>query len=198
MPLYLIRHGETEFNVAKRYQGQNDSPLTANGISQARRNGQVLADLHLDKSSLRIIASPLGRTMDTAAYICKAMGIDPAKIETDAQLMEMHYGVWQGMTAEEIEHKYPGEWGKRMDNIATYDIPGGGESYNVLMARVGDWITSTQTGWESDVSWIVVSHGGTGSVVRGLYTGLDIPAIRALPLPQDQFFKLHNGEISTL
>jgi len=198
MPLYLIRHGETEFNVAKRYQGQNDSPLTSNGISQARRNGQVLADLRLDKTNLSFIASPLGRTMDTATYICKAMGIDPASIKTDAQLMEMHYGAWQGLTAEEIEHEYPGQWGKRMENIAEFDIPGGGESYNALVKRANNWINKTRDEWESDTPWIVVSHGGTGSVIRGLYTGLDIPAIRTLPLPQGEFFKLHNGEITTL
>ena len=198
MPLYLIRHGETEFNVAGRYQGQNDSPLTANGIAQAHRNGQVLADLLAGKTGVHFVASPLGRTMDTATIICKEMGIDPASIETDDRLKEMHYGAWQGMTALEIEHEYPGQWDLRTNNIAEYDIPGGGESYNAMIARVNGWLTNTQAEWEGDEVWIVVSHGGTGSVIRGAYTDLDIAAMRALPLPQDLFYKLHGGGITTL
>ncbi len=195
MPLFLLRHGETVFNVAGRYQGQNDSELTKNGLRQARQNGQLLAELIEDTKHVHFVSSPLGRTLVTSEIICKALGIGFEDIRTDDRLMEMNYGAWQGMTAAEIDQEYPGQWQTRVDNPADFVIPGGGESYDALSARVDGWLDETRKHWDGDAVWIAVSHGGTGSVVRGRYLGLDVHEIRALDRPHDQFFELSNGQV---
>jgi broad specificity phosphatase PhoE len=195
MPLYLLRHGETVFNVAGRYQGQNDSDLTPRGIQQARNNGCVLSALLNDLTNVQFVSSPLGRTLKTSEIICETLGVDFNSVTTDDRVMEMNYGAWQGMTDLEIEHEYPGFSTRRLKNPSTFNIPGGGESYNDLIARVDSWLDHTREYWESDRVWVVVSHGGTGSVIRGRYLGLDVPQIRALPRPHDQFYELRHGQI---
>src|SRR5689334_8295809 len=72
--IYLVRHGQTEFNVARRYQGQGDSPLTLLGQMQAKRMGERLAGLVGDPTGWRIVSSPLGRAVATAKIIARALG----------------------------------------------------------------------------------------------------------------------------
>ncbi|MCH7942426.1 MAG: histidine phosphatase family protein [Proteobacteria bacterium] len=86
--IYLVRHGETEWNRAGRMQGQLDSPLTARGEAQALRIGETLCEL-LDGVDFELVASPLGRTRATAAIIARALDRDPEAMTTDERLMEM-------------------------------------------------------------------------------------------------------------
>lgn len=87
--IYLVRHGETEWNRAGRMQGQLDSPLTERGQAQARAVGETLAELTNGANGLALVASPLGRTMATATIIAEAL--DSLNIATDARLMEMSW-----------------------------------------------------------------------------------------------------------
>ena len=196
MPLYLLRHGETVFNVASRFQGQNDSPLTKNGAQQALGNALKLSQLVPNIDQIHFVSSPLGRTLATSRIICKALGYDFRNIHTEARIMEMNYGTWQGMTEIEIDQEYPGMWDKRSAEPETFTIPGNGESYNDLFKRVDDWISDTRKFWENDDVWVVVSHGGTGSVIRGRYLGLDVHKIHALPRPHDCFYEFSNDRIA--
>ena len=92
MMLYLLRHGETEFNRTGRLQGQQDSPLTARGRDQARAHGALLKTLIVDPAAWRVVASPLGRALDTARLACAELGLAEAAIETDPRLKEIAYG----------------------------------------------------------------------------------------------------------
>jgi len=195
MPLFLLRHGETVFNVAGRYQGQNDSELTKKGEQQVRQNGGVLSELIGDVSRVHFISSPLGRTLATSEIICKTLGIQFDTIHTDPRLMEMNYGSWQGLSEVEIDQEYPGLWEKRDADPAAFVIPGGGESYDDLFARVDGWLKETCRFWDNGAVWIAVSHGGTGSVIRGRYLGLDVHDIRALERPHDKLYELGNGDV---
>ncbi len=96
--LYLLRHGETEFNLEGRLQGQQDSPLTARGRAQARAHGALLKTLIAEPEAWRVVASPLGRTMDTARLACAELGLPEAAIETDPRLKEIAFGDWEGLT----------------------------------------------------------------------------------------------------
>ena len=189
--LYLLRHGETEFNVEGRYQGQRDSPLTGRGRDQARRHGALLKTLIVEPEAWRVVASPLGRAMATARIVCAALGLPEDAIETDARLKEMAFGEWEGLTPAEIQARHPEAWAARCADRWHHLRPGG-ESYALLAARVGGFLRDAQG------NAIVVGHGGAGRVLRGLYGRLSEAEILALDEPQDAIFRLTQGTVARI
>ena len=118
LTLLAIRHGETELNVAKRYQGHSDSPLTENGRKQVSALGRRMEKMNFDT----LISSDLGRTQETAAIIAEHTG---HAIKTDARLRERNYGVLEGLTLSEIKAGHS-EVLERLDaNDPDYVIPEG-------------------------------------------------------------------------
>lgn len=189
--LYLLRHGETEFNVEGRLQGQQDSPLTARGRAQARAHGALLKDLIAEPAAWRVVASPLGRTLDTARLACAELGLPESAIETDPRLKEVAYGQWEGLTHAEVETRYRDQWAARARDIWGFVVPGG-ESYEMLAARVQAFLD------EANGRTIVVSHGGTGRMLRGLYSRLAPAEIKALEQPQDAIHRLTQNTIARI
>lgn len=99
--LYLVRHGETDWNAARRIQGRTDIPLNETGREQARRAGELLARRSWDA----IYASPLDRAHETATIIADRLGMTEV---TDVEaLVERDYGEAEGMAFDEIEALYP-------------------------------------------------------------------------------------------
>jgi broad specificity phosphatase PhoE len=94
--ILLVRHGETEWNLQRRYQGRSDSPLTERGIAQAHAIGRLLRTL-LDAASARIVASPLGRARRTAEIIREHLPAAP-ELLLDDRLRELTIGSWDGLT----------------------------------------------------------------------------------------------------
>ena len=191
--IYLVRHGETEWNRTGRMQGHLDSPLTARGEAQARAIGETLREL-LDGSDYDMVASPLGRTRATAAIIGRVLGRDPETMTIDERLMEMTWGDWDGLTLAEIEARDPGALARRRADHWDYRPPGGGESYVMVALRVGDWLA----GRNSDQPLIVVSHGGAGRVLRGLYAGLSHTETLAQEEPQDAIYLLRDEQVGRI
>ena len=189
--IYLTRHGETHYNRQNRFNGSTDSPLTELGVAEAHRQGRVLSDEIELGSDLRIVSSPLGRAVHTAEIIRDQMRIASHAIQTDPRLTEISFGEWEGLTMEEIQSRYPGEWDKRHQNMWTYVVPGG-ESYEMVARRAAEWLGAAQG------PMVVVTHGGVERVLRGLYGGLPTDEIGHLPEPQDLLFKLRDGQITTL
>lgn len=103
----LIRHGETDWNVSRRYQGTSDTPLNALGRKQAER----LADSMRDEEWDVIYSSPSQRALDTAKAVAGEIGYDVDDIHLDERFMERGYGAAEGLTAAEREVKWPeGNW----------------------------------------------------------------------------------------
>ena len=127
--LYIVRHGQTEWNVARRMQGHRDSPLTPVGRTQADRHGRTLAR---EGGVDAVVASPLGRTRDTAELVNAHL---EAPLRFDDALMERDCGAWSGLTLEEIECAYPGEWRARADD-PYHHRPPAGENLPDMEARV--------------------------------------------------------------
>ncbi len=192
--IYLVRHGETEWNQAGRMQGQRDSPLTARGEDQAKRVGLALAGLIDAGDRFAMVASPLGRTLRTAAIIRAELGLTPDDCPTDDRLMEITWGAWDGLTRDEIELRDPGALARRRQNHWRFVPPGGGESYAMVAERVRDWLDGVAQGQRL----VVVAHGTAGRVVRGLYAGLGEAETLDLAEPQDAFFRLHGGAIERI
>ena len=189
--IFLIRHGETQYNRQNRFNGRTDSPLTEIGVSEAHRQGRVLREVSEPGSDLRIVSSPLGRAVHTAEIIRDQMPLTGCEIETDARLTEISFGEWEGLTIDEIKHRFPGEWEKRHQNMWTYVVPGG-ESYEMVARRTRDWLR------EAHGPMVVVTHGGVERILRGIYAGLPTGDIGHLAEPQDLLFQLKDGQITTL
>ena len=104
--IFLIRHGETEWNAEGRFQGQKDSPLTPGGRAQAHRVGRRLAERLTEGTQAELHVSPLGRTRETAQII-SALG-DYASVRLEPRLQEVTIGSWDGLTHVDIDHGWPG------------------------------------------------------------------------------------------
>ena len=99
--IYLLRHGETQWNTESRLQGHLDSPLTEKGRSQASYNGLRLNSLQ-DRNPI-IYSSPLGRCIETAHIVASKIGVDEATVKKDDRLKELSYGRWEGLIKSEIQ-----------------------------------------------------------------------------------------------
>lgn len=185
--IYLIRHGETEWNAAGRFQGRLDSPLTARGTAQARACGTALARLPAAFDAL--IVSPLGRTRQTAAII-GACGAFPAA-QTDDRLAEVSTGSWDGLTQFGIDARWPGALAGSTPFDWYFRSPDG-ESHDSALQRAQAWLDSVQG------CVIAVSHGLFGRIVRGAYLGLPSEEALCLPVPQDVIWRLAGGQIEAI
>jgi broad specificity phosphatase PhoE len=192
--IFLLRHGETVWNRERRVQGQKDSPLTSLGVEQARRCGAALKALLDPADGYRLVASPLGRALHTAAIVAEALGLSAREIGTDDRLKEMAWGRWDGMTAAEIEAQDPELWQARIDDRWTRPPPGGGETQQDLHYRAAAWLGSVEVG----ARLVVVAHGALGRAVRCAYAGLPPTAMLELDQPQNAFFRLSGGVITRI
>lgn len=186
--LYLVHHGETEWNRAHRYQGRLDSPLTAEGRSQARRVAALLAREPRARRPIRLATSPLGRAVETAGIVGATLGLEPAG---DARLVEVALGRWEGLTVADIDAQFPGA----LDGTSRWDwyfrAPGG-ESFDAVAQRLASWL--------GDVAepTIAVGHGVAWRILRGLYAGLPREEALRQPTRRDGVFKLEGGQITFL
>lgn len=191
--LYLVRHGETEWNRAGRMQGSLDSPLTERGQGQARQVGLLLRDLIADPEACKLVVSPLGRARQTAGIIAEAMGIDAGRFAADPLVREVTWGDWNGMTREEIIASDPGHWQRFRDDHWNVAAPGG-ESWAEMSERARQWLGTPA----AQGIVLVVSHGAFGRALRGRYLGLGPEETMALSEPQDAVFRLSQGTASRI
>lgn len=187
--ILLLRHGQTEWNRDRRLQGQADSPLTALGKAQARAMGQTARAALGDNVKPRLMASPLGRTLATAELVAFELGISATPL-TDPRLMELGFGSWEGRngtdTLDRLTYLEP-HW--------RYFHSPDGERHGEIVARAQAWLADFADGPEP---LVVVSHGLTGQIIRGLYAKLDEEAILRQDHPQDAIFKLAGGMVERL
>lgn len=191
LTLYLIRHGETDWNRESRYQGQRDIPLNETGRAQARRHGDVFKASMPSIREFDFVASPLHRAIETMRLIRTTLGLDPDDFRIVPELAELSYGHWEGELAAELSTKDPaGVTAKAADPFGWR--PRGGESYRDLELRVSDWLGGLSA------NTIAVSHGGVSRVARGALLGIDRSVVPFLEVPQDKILKLASGKMQWL
>jgi probable phosphoglycerate mutase len=179
--LYLVRHGETEWNRDHRLQGHADSALTTEGRRQAARLGTRLKRLELQA----LYASDLGRAWATAETIGRQCGLT---VVPSRQLRERSYGAFEGRTWSEIQAELPEEYRACMARIAEY-APPEGESLAQMAQRVWgavDGIARAHAGQRV----AVVTHGGVLHVV--------VKRVLQIPLDAPRRFHLKNGSVHLL
>ncbi len=116
--IILVRHGETVWNLEGRYQGQEDTPLSPRGLEQGRRLAEALRDVPIDAC----VASPLERALQTCRMCAERHGLP---VETDARLLEIHHGAWEGMLAGDIAARYPEAYAAWHSAPQLVQMPGG-------------------------------------------------------------------------
>ncbi|MEY3690777.1 MAG: hypothetical protein RJB57_432 [Actinomycetota bacterium] len=153
--LLVLRHGQSEWNAARRWQGQADIDLTETGRAQARTAAERLANGFAAGFSA-VISSDLKRARDTATIIASVTGLE--LLAADPRLRETHVGEWQGLTHDEIERDWPGY-------LDTHRRPPGFETDDSIVERVTASFADL-TARFGDGNVLVVSHAGIVRVLR--------------------------------
>jgi len=167
MRILLARHGETPWNAEGRYQGQIDIPLSPVGESQARRLGERLRDVRID----RAVASPLSRAHRTAEL---ALGeARQGLLSTDAGLLEIAHGEWEGKLAAEIRDSDPERLAAWRDAPETVVMPGG-EGLPGVLERAWASLGAACDGLGSDDTLLVVAHDAVNRVILCRVLGLPL------------------------
>jgi probable phosphoglycerate mutase len=130
MPVvYLVRHGETDFNVAQRLQGRYETKLNARGRQQAKDCGYLLRDLfardNRQANHFDYVSSPLVRASETMELLRAALGLDPRAFAVDDRLVEVAYGEWEALTLPEIQARDPDALVRRERDKWDFKPPGG-------------------------------------------------------------------------
>ena len=169
--LFLIRHGETDWNADRRLQGQIDTGLNGRGRAQAREAAHTLCAVAADITSTAFLSSPLTRTRETLEILMGelvTMGrlTEPKPCTTDARLMELSFGCWEGLTWKEVRRKDQGDYAARNADIWNVAPPGAA----------------------------VVAHGGITRVALKLFAGFAPERAAKVPIRQGDVLVVENGE----
>ena len=155
--LSILRHGETNWNLQGRNQGQKDSPLTEKGRHQARVQRKILNGL-VDLPS-KVFVSPLGRAIETTRL---AITVSDRPV-IEERLREICFGNWEGALKEDVAkniHK------SSTNESWAFNSPKG-ETFEIISARVQGFLD------DLDQPAIIVTHAITSTVLRGLWLGAD-------------------------
>jgi broad specificity phosphatase PhoE len=180
----VIRHGETDWNVEGRYQGQADPPLNERGFDQAHE----LADMLMDNSLDMIYSSPLQRALQTAQIIADHLHLP---LHTDARLLEINQGDWQTRLRSEIEDLYP-ELFRRWEKEPWEVTPPSGEHLTEVQSRVYAAIDDIVVLHPTHHIGLV-THRIPIALIKIRYQSLDPDVIRTMHLPNIYTEEIHIG-----
>ncbi|HHG3104386.1 TPA: histidine phosphatase family protein [Vibrio parahaemolyticus] len=185
--IFVLRHGETEFNADKKLQGHCNSSLTSKGSDQARGVGTTLKQ-YVENRPFRVYSSTLGRALQTSQIVCEELNYSYENLNKEPRLKEFSLGEWEQRTIPSLEQEIPNllaqnDWYLQAPNCETYES---------VRERLSSWLSDVA----HDEDIVVVSHGLTGIVLRGLLLGMDYTQVWQQDLPQDAFFIIEDGLIT--
>ncbi len=187
--IWFLRHGETDWNAAKRIQGQrDDSRLTPRGEREARTAAVLLARALGERgAAIPIHASPLTRVRQTLAHVLTALGRPESAVRFDPRLMERSFGIWEGESAASM-HASIGLDASAEPERYFHWRPESGESLADVCARVESFL--------NDLSGpaVIVAHGGTFRALSHLLCGVSAAQAARLKVRQGGISHLHDGK----
>lgn len=191
-PLIFVRHGQTDWNVAHRFQGHVDTSLNATGRSQAEVlsglvNGILSGSSHA--GCLSLFCSPLERTRETAKIVIDGLSCPILEITADTRLMEQNYGQWEGLTHDEVRLRFPGEMEQRARHPLDF-APSNGESLRSVSARMENFLTGLSC------PCIVVTHSGNIVALKHLLSDIDEQDLLKTPIRQDAAYFYAHGVLT--
>lgn len=163
MKIYFVRHGETDWNKERKIQGQVDIPLNEFGRHLARETANGLRDVPFDVC----FTSPLGRARETAQIILQGRDVP---ILEDKRILEMNFGVLEGKCCSKEGWDVPDSFQMFFDDPVHYQAPEGGEDFQAVRKRTGDflnWLFAQEQYRDSTV--LVTTHG---AAMAGLLNNL--------------------------
>ena len=179
MRLFLTRHGETDYNMQGRYSGSTDIPLNETGFEQAKQLAEKLRGTKFDA----VVVSPMLRARQTAESVCAALGMDYVIFD---EFKEINAGMFEGLTREEVQAKYPEQWKAGAFRDIDKAVHGG-ESIMEFCKRVDSGMNRLQKEFGGK-KVLLICHGGTSRAINRFCKGLDY---------KDMFgFSLGNCEIA--
>ena len=179
--LYILRHGETEWNAEGRMQGGLNSPLTQAGKAQAQRQAKILQAV--DLKSFEVLCSPQGRAFETAAI---ALSRQVALVRTEDRLREIEVGDWSGKVRATLAN--PDEFTDTPDGaLELYERAPGGEGFAALQERCKAFLA------DLNGPAVLVTHGITSRMLRATVLGLGIPGLSEMPGGQGVVYHLKDG-----
>ncbi|MFL4990563.1 MAG: histidine phosphatase family protein [Microvirga sp.] len=164
--IYFIRHGETDWNLEGRLQGQKDIPLNDVGRVQAEEAARKLEALVPHFEDLAYVASPMTRTRETMEILRATLGLHPEVYRLDDRLVELTFGTWEGMTWKEVRKAEPALAALREQDKWHYAPPGGGESYAMLVDRIRPILDDLTR------DTVIVAHGGVARAFLSICCGV--------------------------
>ena len=183
----LVRHGETDWNVARRLQGHTDIPLNQHGIVQAMQMAKALKAIDLQFDVL--YSSDLQRAANTAVAIEERFG---TKAIIDQQLRERHLGALQGLTTEEGPHLKPDLWAIHMSRNLDHSLEGG-ESIKQFAIRIHTALENIRI-QHAGKTILLVSHGGALDMMYRLASSQSLESEKAVAVPNASLNWIsHNG-----
>jgi probable phosphoglycerate mutase len=172
--LCIVRHGETDWNAARRIQGHVDIPLNAVGRDQAEATARGIVGQKFDA----LYSSDLIRTMQTAATLARVAGV---KVHAESGLRERHFGRMQGMTYEDIQALDAVEAARFRQRDPYYDF-GGGETLVAFADRIHATVERLAAA-HAGQALLLVTHGGVLDIAHRRATGRDLSAPRDFTVP---------------
>jgi probable phosphoglycerate mutase len=186
-PLCIVRHGETDWNVEGRLQGQRDIDLNGRGRDQAASVGHILKRDVPDVLNFDFVSSPLQRAQDTMQLMRTSMGLDPKAYRLDDRLKELTFGSWEGLTWREMTERDPAGCAAREADKWGY-CPPGGESYAMLTTRIAGWLLDVTQ------PTLAVTHGGVARVLLGLIAGVSQKELPLRDITQGRALLFEDGK----
>jgi probable phosphoglycerate mutase len=157
MRVLLIRHGTSTWSAEQRWQGWADPPLSADSVGQAERVAAGLRGLDIRI----VVSSDLARARSTAEIIARVAG---TQVSIEPALRERNIGLWTGLTAAEVESRWPGQQDAYRSN-PEIRFPDGEQAEALVRRAIPVLLTIAQRGPDDGVA-VVVSHGGLIRCVR--------------------------------
>ena len=195
MEIYFVRHGQTIWNVEKRFQGLSDSPLTELGITQAKLLGEKLKNIKFDK----FYSTSLKRAYDTANYI---KGNRKQKVEIFDDFVEISMGDMEGIKQEDFKKLYPEQVKNFFFNQLEYNPSSfGGESFLEVRERVIKGLNKFVELNKNYERVLVVSHGATLKTLLHYISGKDISTLSDEAIPKNTSYtivKYENGKFEII
>lgn len=170
MELLCVRHGQTAWNAARRFQGQTDVPLDTEGRLQAAALAAHLRGVPID----RALSSDLSRARETAETILAGRGID---LGVEPRLREMRFGEWEGLDWSQITERHPDLPKDSWSDPRRY-IPAGGESFEEVNARVGALVEELRASAGSEERILLVTHAGVLHSLFAVLRPAGLPPLR--------------------
>jgi broad specificity phosphatase PhoE len=189
--IFLARHGESDWNVEKRFQGHTDRPLTERGREQA----YALADLVAGEKIDAIYTSPLSRAQETAEIVAARAGLEPVALP---ELREVDTGSWSGLSRADVEARFPEGFARWRSGASGWED---GETYEEMAERVIGAL-GTVAEAHPDGRVLVISHGGPIRAIHAAAEGLAIDDYRRLrpvePNARLSTVAVENGRLTRL